>query len=145
MGRTARFIPENQDGVLVEITSRTIGARALLLPAPNPRRFNEIVIGVIGRALEVSPLDLCATVFLANHLHILAVVHDQQELSRFMQHLGANVSKEIGGRIRDWRGSFWERRYDGIVVSDEPKVQWARLKYCLSQGSGSYCTSLVGL
>ena len=72
MPRPARFIPENKDGVLVEITSRTIGARALLLPTPNPRRFNEIVVGVIGRALEVSPLDLCSAVFLANHAHILA-------------------------------------------------------------------------
>ncbi len=33
---------------------------------------------------------------------------------------------EIGGRIRKWRGAFWERRYDGIVVSDEPEAQWRR-------------------
>ncbi len=34
MGRPARFIPENADSVLVEITCRTIGARALLVPSP---------------------------------------------------------------------------------------------------------------
>ncbi len=50
MGRPARFIPENKDGVLVEVTSRVIGARALLVPSPEPRRFNEIVVGVmVGR------------------------------------------------------------------------------------------------
>ncbi len=65
-------------------------------------------------------------------MHLLCVVHQQQELSRFMHHLGCNISKEIGGRIRQWRGSFWERRYDGIVVSDEPEAQWRRLKYHLS-------------
>ncbi|MEN8162115.1 MAG: hypothetical protein ABFS41_18745, partial [Myxococcota bacterium] len=27
---------------------------------------------------------------------------------------------------------MWARRYDGIVVSDEPEAQWARLKYLLS-------------
>ena len=47
--------------------------------------------------------------------HCLCVVRDQQELSRFMHHLGCNISKEIGGRLRQWRGAFWERRYDGIV------------------------------
>ncbi len=59
MGRPARFIPENKNGVLVEVTCRTIGARALLVPSPDPRRFNEVVVGVLGRALEVSPLELC--------------------------------------------------------------------------------------
>ncbi len=60
-----------------------------------------------------------------------------------MQHLGGNISKEIGGRIRNWRGSFWERRFDQIVVSSEPEAQWRRLKYHLSKGSASYYTSLV--
>ncbi len=131
MARRPRFIPENKNGVLVEISCRTIGARALLVPSPNPRRFNEVVVGVLGRALEVSPLELCAAVVLGNHAHWLVVVHDQQQLSRFMHHVAGNLSKEIGGRIRQWRGAFWERRYDGIVVSDEPEKQWSRLKYVL--------------
>ena len=134
MGRPARFIPENKDGVLVEVTGRVIGARALLVPSPDPRRFNEIVVGVIGRALEVSPLELCSAAWTANHHHLLVVVHDQQQLSRFMHHLAGNISKEIGGRLRGWRGAFWERRYDGIVVSGEPEAQWRRLKYHLSHG-----------
>ncbi len=132
MGRPARFIPENKNGVLVEVTSRVIGARALLAPGPDPRRFNEIVVGVMGRALEVSPLELCSTVWLANHAHHLFIVRDQQQLSRYMQHLACNISKEIGGRIRNWQGSFWERRFDQIVVSSEPEAQWRRLKYHLS-------------
>ncbi len=132
MGRPARYIPENKNGVLVEVTSRVIGARALLTPGPDPRRFNEVVVGVMGRALEVSPLEVCSTVWLANHAHHLLIVHDQQSLSRFMQHIGGNISKEIGGRIRNWRGSFWERRFDQIVVSHEPEAQWRRLKYHLS-------------
>ena len=134
MGRPPRFIPENKDGVLVEVTGRVIGARALLVPSPDPRRFNEIVVGVMGRALEVSSLEICSTVWTANHYHCLLVVHDQQQLSRFMHHLACNIAKEIGGRLRQWRGAFWERRYDGIVVSDEPEAQWRRLKYHLSHG-----------
>ncbi|MEM7353614.1 MAG: hypothetical protein AAF657_22645 [Acidobacteriota bacterium] len=134
MGRLPRFIPQNTDGVLVEVTCRVIGARAMLTPSPDPRRFNEVVVGLIGRALEVSPLELCSTVWLANHLHCLCVVRDQQQLSRFMHHLSGNVSKEIGGRLRGWRGAFWDGRYTGIVVSDEPEAQWRRLKYHLRQG-----------
>ncbi len=134
MGRPPRFIPENKDGVLVEVTGRVIGARSMLVPSPDPSRFNEIVVGVMGRALQVSPLELCSAVWTANHWHGLLVVRDQQQLSRFMHHVAGNISKEIGGRLRNWRGAFWERRYDGIVVSDEPEVQWRRLKYHLSHG-----------
>ncbi len=131
MGRPQRYVPENRDGVLVEVTVRTIGARALLVPAPNPRTFNEVVVGVIGRALEVSPVGLCAIVVLANHAHFLVVVEEQQSLSRFMHHVDGNLSKEIG-RIRGWKGSLWARPYAGIPISSEPKVQWERLKYLLS-------------
>ncbi len=130
-GRLPKKIPENDDGVPVEVTVRTIGAQALLVPAPEPRRFNEIVVGVLGRALEVSPLELCGAVFTANHYHLLAVVQEQQDLSRFMHHLNGNLSKEVG-RIRQRSGPMWARRYDGIVVSDEPEVQWNRLRYLLS-------------
>jgi len=143
MGRPARYIPENKDGVLVEVTGRVIGARALLVPSPDPDRFNEVVVGVMGRALEVSPLELCSAVWTANQWHGLCFVRDQQQLSRFMHHLAGNISKEIGGRLRRWRGAFWERRYDGIVVSDEPEAQWRRLKYHLSQDYASYCTSFM--
>ncbi len=131
MGRPARYIPENKNGVLVEVTSRAIGGRALLCPGPNPFKFNELVAGVIGRALEVSPLDLCSAIVASNHLHLLAVVHEQQALSRFMAHYACNLSKEIG-RLRGWRGAMWERRYDAIVVS--PGAEWSRLRYSLSHG-----------
>ncbi len=133
MGRPARYIPENKNGVLVEVTCRAIGGRALLTPGHNPFKFNELVAGVLGRALEIAPLELCSVIFVSNHLHALAVVHDQQQLSRFMAHTGCNLSKEIG-RLRGWRGTLWERRYDAIVVSDEPQAQWSRLKYSLAHG-----------
>ncbi|MCP5109677.1 MAG: hypothetical protein GY953_02455, partial [bacterium] len=48
-----------------------------------------------------------------------------------MAHVGCNLSKEIG-RLRGWRGTLWERRYDAIVVS--PEAEWGRLKYSLSHG-----------
>ena len=131
MPRTARFIPENQDGVLVEVTARTIGARALLVPAPSPRRFNEVVVGVLGRALEVSPLELCSAVWTSNHYHLLCVVRRQQELSRFIQHLAANISKEVGGRLRGWQGSFWHRRFDQVGPKPWPGLRHLRLRHPL--------------
>jgi hypothetical protein len=142
MGRFPGFIPDcvspgcvssgKNQGVLVDIGNRVIGAKALLTPSPDPFKFNEIVVGVLGRSLEISPLELCNLVILANHFHGLAVVDDLRQLSRFMQHFETNLSKEVGTRLRDWPGTIWDGRYNKIVVSDEPDVQRALLKYQLS-------------
>ena len=80
MGRSPRYIPPNKEGVLVEITCRTIEGKALLVPSPNPRLFNEMIAGVMGRALQVSPLEICSAVVMGNHLHQLLVVRTQQDL-----------------------------------------------------------------
>ncbi len=36
------------------------------------------------------------------------------------------------GRVREWSNALWSRRYDAIVVSNEPEAQWRRLKYVLA-------------
>ena len=94
MGRPARHIPANTDGVLVEVTTRVTGARALLTPGPDPRRFNDVVVGVMGRALEVSPLELCSTVWLANHAHpiVSGVWHQTSGVAR----------SEVAARTENW-------------------------------------------
>ncbi len=62
--RKRRFIPENKDGVLVEISCRTIGGLAMLRPS---RKLPEVIAGVLGRALELSPLEIVVLFFASNH------------------------------------------------------------------------------
>jgi len=116
-----------QTSVLVEVSSRTVNAWALLRPSAE---LSDVTVGVLGRSLEISPVEVVAVSFMSNHWHGLLVVEDQQRLSRFMQHFQGNLAREVG-RIVGWKGPLWSRRYDGIVVSDEPKVQWKRLRYVL--------------
>ena len=53
MSRPLRFIPE--EGALVDITCRTIQSRYLLRPDP---ALNEIVLGVLGRAQRLHPVEI---------------------------------------------------------------------------------------
>ena len=131
MSRPLRFVPENRDGVLVEVSCRTLEAMPMLRPS---RRLNEIIVGVIGRALEVSPVGLCGLSCLSTHYHALLVVDDQQSLTRFMAHFQSNLAREVG-RLIGWHGKVWSRRYDAIVVSDEAEAQWSRLRYVLANGT----------
>ncbi|HVG06919.1 MAG TPA: transposase [Thermoanaerobaculia bacterium] len=117
---------------LVEVTVRTFQSRLLLRPGP---AVNEIILGVLGRAQRLYPVRCCSVVFMSNHWHALLQVDDALQLARFMQHVDGNLSSEIGRKeIHDWPHTMWSRRYQAIVVSDEPAAQIERLRYHLAHG-----------
>jgi hypothetical protein len=70
---------------------------------------------------------------MSNHYHLLLTVPNALQLARFMNFVQSNLAREAG-RLVGWRERFWGRRYQAILVSDEPAAQLARLRYILSQG-----------
>ena len=125
--RKLRGLVENR---LVEITTRTFQGRYLLRPSPE---VNRTILGVLGRAQRRTEIDLCAFTFLSNHYHLLLVPHSTQQLSEFMGFVNSNIARKVG-RLHDWSGKLWDRRFQHIIVSDEPEAQVGRLRYLLSQG-----------
>ena len=126
MGRRLRFIPSG--GSLVEVTNRTIQGRFLLRPSAE---LNRLLIGVLGRAQRIYGVRLHACVVLSNHYHLLLTVESARQLAKFVGYFQGNLAKEAG-RLHRWRGPFWHRRYQHIVVSDEPEAQVARLRYIMA-------------
>ena len=64
---------------------------------------------------------------------MLVVPESTKQLSEFMGFVNGNIARKVG-LLHDWRGKLWDRRYQHIIVSDEPEAQIRRLKYLLSQG-----------
>jgi len=128
MARRIRFIPEC--GALIEVTCRTVQGRFLLKPT---KELRSIVIGVLGRAQKLYPVELHAFVFLSNHYHLLLSVESALQLARFMNYVNSNLAREAG-RLFGWKEKFWGRRYQAIVVSEEEAAQIDRLRYVLSHG-----------
>jgi REP element-mobilizing transposase RayT len=126
MGRRLRFIPP--DGSLVEITNRTIQGRHLLRPSVD---LNRLLVGVLGRAQRLFGVRLHALVVLSNHYHLLLTVESATQLAGFVGYFQGNLAKEAG-RLHRWRGPFWHRRYQHVLVSDEEAAQVARLRYILT-------------
>jgi len=123
MSGTPRFIPSSSTGALVEVTYRTIQGRFLLRPSPE---LNELVVGVLARAQSFCDAELIGIVVMSNHVHLLLWVENQWHLSTLMQHFGGNTAREVN-RLRDWKGSLWERQNTGIYVTEEPSAQIERL------------------
>ena len=127
MGNDPRWVPP---GSLVEVTSRTVHGRFLLRPS---RDLNEIVQGILARAAARYDVEICAFIALSNHMHLLLVPADAEQLGLFMGYVNANLAKEAG-RLHRWREKFWGRRYSHVVLSNEPEAHEQRLRYLLEQG-----------
>jgi REP element-mobilizing transposase RayT len=112
------------------VTSRCFQGRLLLRPS---QEMNEVVGGVLARAVQQSggQVRLHAFTFASNHFHLL-VWTKGAALASFMQYLRANLSRKVG-RLVDWSGSFWERRYSAEPVLDDAALV-GRLRYVLAHG-----------
>ena len=56
--------------------------------------------------------------FLSNHFHLLLSAESSQALAEFMCHFKGNLARELG-RIHDWHGPFWQKRYSSEEILDE--------------------------
>ena len=115
----------------MEVTTRCFQARFLLRPS---RALNEIIVGIVGRAQRLSEIEVITLTVLSNHVHLLVKARDAHQLANFMRFVKANIAKKVG-RLHHWKGTFWEKRYTAIPVSDEEAAQVARLRYLLEQGT----------
>ncbi len=75
-----------------------------------------------------------AVVAMSTHFHLLLSPASTKQMANFMRLVNGNLSKEVG-RLHDWTGTMFARRYSSIPVSDEPQAQVARLRYLLAQGT----------
>ncbi|MFH1809562.1 MAG: transposase [Pseudomonadota bacterium] len=125
MARPLRIIEPHR---LYFVTNRTQQGRLLLTPSP---QINDLIGGVLTRALNLFDVEIFAFVFLSNHFHLIVRAAEGQ-LAPFMSHLQGNIAREVG-RLIDWRGAFWERRYSAEPILDD-KSFVERLGYLLSNG-----------
>ena len=125
LGRPLRMY---EAGIPYFLTIRCLQGRLFLRPS---ERTNEVIGGVLARAVRLAGVELFAFVFASNHLHLL-VRAPRRNVSQFMQHLLTNLSKKVGA-IVGWRGAFWERRYSAEPVLDDEALL-GRIRYILSHG-----------
>jgi hypothetical protein len=91
------------------------------------------MVGALGRAQRLYPLEICAFFFASGHFHLLLRVEDSEGLARFMGYFNSKLAREVA-RSTGWRDKVFSRRYQAILVSDEEEAQIGRLVYILSHG-----------
>jgi REP element-mobilizing transposase RayT len=120
-----RFEPQT----IFFVTSRTIQSRFLMAPS---EKTNELIGGILARALRQCQVELFAYVFTSNHFHAMVRAPSAIAMSKFMQRLQSNIAVKVG-RLVGWRGRFFARRYSAEPIVDEG-AQVERLSYILAHG-----------
>lgn len=111
------------------ITSRTMQSRFLMVPTA---MTNELIGGILARAVRQCEVELFAYVFTSNHFHAIVRAPSAMAMSTFMQRLQSNIAIKVG-RLVGWRGRFFARRYSAEPIVDEG-AQVERLRYILGHG-----------
>ena len=111
------------------LTSRTMQSRFLMVPSA---KTNELIGGILARSVRQCGVELFAHVFTSNHFHAMVRAPSAVSMSQFMQRLQSNIAVKVG-RLVDWRGRFFARRYSAEPIVDEG-AQVERLTYILSHG-----------
>ena len=96
------------------VTNRTLQGRLLMTPST---QINDLIGGVLARAVQRHEVELFAFVFLSNHIHLLLRAKEG-EFSKFMGYLQGNIAREVG-RLINWQGKFWHRRFSAEPVLDD--------------------------
>ncbi|HSP20548.1 MAG TPA: transposase, partial [Myxococcaceae bacterium] len=117
-----------ESSLIYFVTVRCLQGRLLLRPS---KETNEVIGGVLSRAIRRTEVELFVFSFASNHLHLL-VRAPRGNLPEFMQYLLGNISRKVG-RVVGWQGAFWERRYSAEPVLDEAALL-ERVRYILSHG-----------
>jgi len=112
-----------------EVTIRTLQERFLLRPS---KQLNDIVLGVIGRALTRYPVLLHLIVVLSDHFHMILTAANMELISNFMCYINSNIAREIG-KLHGWPQKFWGKRFTEIDILDKEKMI-ERTRYLLSHG-----------
>src|ERR1700742_1961586 len=111
------------------LTSRTEDARFLMRP---DRKANELIGGSLARAVRQCGVELFAYVFTSNHFHLMVRAPAAMAMSQFMQRLQSGIAIKVG-RLVDWRGVFFARRYSAEPIVDA-EAEIEKLVYILSHG-----------
>jgi REP element-mobilizing transposase RayT len=127
MARKIRYVQKSQ--TLVHITCRTIQGRYLFRPGP---QFNDLFLGILGKAQRDCGVGINAIVALSSHFHLLLTVDDAKQVAGFMRNVSSKLALEVN-RLTGWRGTVFGCRYKMANVTDEELAQVGVFKYVLSQ------------
>ena len=123
MPENRKYFPHN---AAVFCTARTeVG-----LPFVASILMNLILWGIIARAKEQFAVKVCHFIFMANHFHMLLVVDNPEDLSRFIGYVKAESAHAVNRLLGRRQRTIWKDGYDSpILLSAHDAIKCIRYIY----------------
>ncbi len=94
------------------------------LPLVPTNFMNALIWSVLVRAQSAYPrVKVCSFLFMPNHFHMLLVVDDPEQVSRFVGYVKQEISHFVNRLLGRRQKTLWKAEYDSPVVLDAEKVK----------------------
>ncbi len=92
------------------------------LPLPPNHIINTILEGILAEAQTRYPVRICHHLFMANHLHMILVVENAQDVPNFMRYLKSESSHAVNRLLGRSKKTIWSEGYDSPILATPEKV-----------------------
>ena len=86
------------------------------LPLVPSEVMNLIIRGVLARGSSLYEVRICHFIFMANHLHILLVVENPEDVSNFIGYVKCEIAHAVNQLLGRRRRTIWAEGYDSPVI-----------------------------
>ena len=100
------------------ITTRTLEGLPFI---PSPV-WNTTLWSILAKAQQTHPVKVCHFVFMANHLHMLVVVEDPENIPKFMAWVKRESAYAVNAMAGIKKRNVWEEGYDSPVLGTPDDV-----------------------
>jgi len=85
--------------------------------------LNLIIWGILAKARKLYPVRVCHFMLMANHIHLLLVVEDPDDVAGFMRYLKVESSHAINRLLGRRKRTVWCDGYDSPIILTIEDVQ----------------------
>ena len=86
------------------------------LPLVPSEVINLIIRGVLARGSSLYQVRICHYLFMANHLHVLLVVENPEDVSNFTGYIKGEIAHAVNQLLGRRRKTIWAEGYDSPVL-----------------------------
>ncbi|MDD2942363.1 MAG: transposase, partial [bacterium] len=92
------------------------------LPMTAAPFMKRIIKGYLAAAQSRHPVTICHYIVMANHIHMLVMIKNPEDLSRFVLYFKRESAHAINTLLGRRNRTVWAERYDSPVLLDAGKV-----------------------
>ena len=91
------------------------------LPFVHTMYMEMLLKGILAAAQSMFPITICHLIIMANHIHLLAIVQNPEDVPKFMDYFKTEVAHAVNRLMGTTGQSFWVSGYDSPSILSAEK------------------------